>query len=43
MDLQTALHIAIIVYLVLRDVVMILKQIITQMGGTIPPDNGSSS
>ena len=42
MDLQTALHVAIIAYMVLRDVVILLRQIIIQMGGTVPPNGGTS-
>lgn len=32
------LHIAIIAYLVLRDVVLILRQVIIGLGGTVPPN-----
>jgi len=42
-DLQTALHIAIIGYLVLRDVVILLRQIILQLGGTLPPNGDGTA
>jgi len=39
-DPTTWLHVAIIAYLVLRDVVLVLRHVILALGGTVPETTG---